>query len=141
MSLLDNINRLHGWTNECRIRLYNVEDDLDWRSVSQYSLEQHEGIGWIAYYNRQVIANLIEAMQYFVYGYTSSFDYVFWYSVHKGLYDKEVSLDWRAICEALVADDFEGKYWFIAIIDRMRQLIWDKPFSIQWAADPKAEQT
>lgn len=141
MSLLDNIYRLNTWTNECRLRLHNVEDDLDWRAISQYDLSQHGGIGFVAYWNRQVLANLIESMQYFVYGYTDPFDYTFWYSVHRGLYDKEPEFNWRTICEALVADDFEGKYWFIAIIDRMRQLIWDKPFSIQWAADPKAEQS
>jgi len=47
---------------------------------------------------------------------------------------------WKSICEAWVKNDFEGKEWTIACIDRMRQLMWDKPFSIKWAADPKEEQ-
>ncbi|GAI67812.1 unnamed protein product [marine sediment metagenome] len=38
--------------------------------------------------------------------------------------------------EAWVKNDFEGKEWTIACIDRMRALMWDKPFFIQWAAKP-----
>ncbi len=43
---------------------------------------------------------------------------------------------WKAICEAWVKDDFEGKEWTIACIDRMRTLMWDEPFYIKWAAKP-----
>lgn len=41
---------------------------------------------------------------------------------------------WQAICEAWVKDDFEGRAWTVAIIDRMRQILWDEPFDITWAA-------
>lgn len=51
----------------------------------------------------------------------------------------EYELTWRKICEALAKDDFEGKYWTIAIIDHMRKLIWDKPFNIVWASKPETE--
>lgn len=50
----------------------------------------------------------------------------------------EYVLTWKKICEAWVKNDFEGKEWTIACIDRMRQLMWDKPFSIMWAAKPDA---
>lgn len=52
---------------------------------------------------------------------------------------KEYELTWRKICEALVKDDFEGRYWTIAVIDHMRKLIWDKPFKIVWASKPDKE--
>ena len=48
-------------------------------------------------------------------------------------------LTWQAICEAWVKNDFEGMEWTIAVIDRMRSLMWDKPFKIQWAASPTSE--
>lgn len=47
---------------------------------------------------------------------------------------------WKAICEAWVKNDFEGKEWTIACIDHMRKLMWDKPFFIQWASKPEQEQ-
>ena len=50
----------------------------------------------------------------------------------------EYELTWQKICEAWVANDFEGKEWTIAVIDRMRTLMWDKPFDIKWAASPTA---
>lgn len=45
-------------------------------------------------------------------------------------------ITWRAICEAWAKDDFEGRAWTIALIDRMRQLLWDEPFNAVWAARP-----
>lgn len=45
-------------------------------------------------------------------------------------------ITWRAICEAWAKDDFEGRAWTIALIDRMRQLLWDEPFDVVWAARP-----
>lgn len=50
-------------------------------------------------------------------------------------------ISWKAICEAWVKDDFEGKEWTIACIDHMRKLMWDKPFKIVWASKPEAEAT
>lgn len=45
---------------------------------------------------------------------------------------------WQAIVEAWVKDDFEGRAWTIGVIDRMRQILWDEPFDITWAARPEA---
>ena len=137
MALLENINELNQWANSCRLILWNLEDDLDWRTVSAYNLGQHGGIGWIAYYNRQVLDELITAMQYFTYGHSTSFDYVKWYDVHWGLYYQESALTWQSICEAWISNDFEGRAWTIGIIDRMRQMIWNEPFDLTWAAKPE----
>lgn len=128
---------LNGWANECRLLLWNVEDNLDWRSVSSYNLGQHGGIGWIAFRNRQVLAELIESMQYFVYGYSSSFNYTMWATVHSGLIDAGGEITWQAIAEAWVANDFEGRGPTIAIIDRMRQILWNEPYYVKWAARPE----
>ncbi|MBA7635992.1 hypothetical protein ES703_43605 [subsurface metagenome] len=49
-------------------------------------------------------------------------------------------LTWQAICEAWIKDDFAGKEWTIACIDRMRTLMWDKPFDIKWAASPTEQK-
>jgi len=140
MSLLGNINTLNSWANTCRLTLYNLEDDLDWRVVSSYNLSKNGGIGWIAYYNRQVLDELIEAMQYFVYGHSASSNYVVWFNVHWGLYYQESEITWRAICQAWIKDDFEGRAWTIGIIDRMRQKIWDEPFDLTWAATPEKKE-
>lgn len=43
----------------------------------------------------------------------------------------------EAICEAWAKDSFKGRALTIAFIDRMRQLIWNEPFSIKWAAKPE----
>jgi len=52
----------------------------------------------------------------------------------------EYELTWKKICEAWIKDDFEGRAVTIATIDRMRQLIWDEPFRVQWAARPEEQE-
>lgn len=49
----------------------------------------------------------------------------------------EYELTYQKICEAWGKDDFEGRSVTIAFIDRMRQLIWNEPFSAIWAAKPE----
>lgn len=49
----------------------------------------------------------------------------------------EYELTWQKICEAWIANDFEGRAPTIAIIDRMRQILWDEPFNVVWAARPE----
>jgi len=41
------------------------------------------------------------------------------------------------ICEAWAKDNFQERALTIGFIDRMRQLIWDEPFFIAWAARPE----
>ncbi|GAI81142.1 unnamed protein product, partial [marine sediment metagenome] len=50
------------------------------------------------------------------------------------------SVTWKSICEAWLKDDFEGRAPTIAIIDRMRQILWDEPFNIIWAARPEEKE-
>lgn len=48
-------------------------------------------------------------------------------------------LTWKKICEAWAVNDFEGRAVTIGFIDRMREMLWDEPFSAQWAARPEQE--
>lgn len=52
----------------------------------------------------------------------------------------EYELDWKKICEAWIANDFEGRAVTIAVIDRMRQILWDEPFYAVWAARPEQQE-
>ena len=49
-------------------------------------------------------------------------------------------LTWQAIAEAWIKNDFEGRGVTIAVIDRMRQIIWDEPFFVQWASRPEQQE-
>jgi len=50
---------------------------------------------------------------------------------------EEYELTAKKICEAWAKNSFEGRALTIAFIDRMRQLIWDEPFYVKWAARPE----
>jgi len=64
----------------------------------------------------------------------------FYESIYWANKDTEATdVTWKAICEAWIKNDFEGRAPTIAVIDRMRQILWDEPFSIQWAARPEQE--
>ncbi|GAI07824.1 unnamed protein product, partial [marine sediment metagenome] len=52
----------------------------------------------------------------------------------------KAEVTWKSICEAWVKDDFEGRFWTIGIIDRMRQIMWDEPFDLTWAARPEEKE-
>ncbi|MBA7474037.1 hypothetical protein ES707_09384 [subsurface metagenome] len=60
-----------------------------------------------------------------------------WYLTHGCV---EAAVTWKGICEAWLKDDFEGRAPTIAIIDRMRQILWDEPFNITWAARPEDKE-
>jgi len=49
------------------------------------------------------------------------------------------AVTWEAIVEAWISNDFEGRAPTIAVIDRMRQILWDEPFRVTWAARPEIE--
>lgn len=49
---------------------------------------------------------------------------------------EEFELTVEKICEAWAKDDFKGRALTIGFIDRQRQLLWDEPFFVAWAARP-----
>ncbi len=52
-------------------------------------------------------------------------------------YFENYGVTYQKIIEAWAFNNFEGRMPTIAFIDRMRQLIWDEPFSVAWAASPE----
>ncbi len=134
MDLSTRINTLNTWANECRIILYNLEDDLDWRVISQFDKLAHGGMGYVVEANRSVIAELIEAMQYFVYGHSSSFNYTYWYYVHQGLYDKEPELSLLAMIAAYIAADDDARSAQRLLFDAYQASMYDKPFDLEYHA-------
>ncbi len=97
MTLIDDINTLNSWANDCRIRLWNLEDDLPSQAFSQFFNQSHEYIATYVVNNRNALLELIEAMQWFVYGYTTSYGYSMWMAVHEGLYNNVPEITWKAI--------------------------------------------
>lgn len=74
---------------------------------------------------------------------TSIFSVRFWLKLALNYIDSNASFDgvtWQTIVEAWAKDDFEGRTVTIAFIDRMRQLIWDEPFSVLWAAEIEKQE-
>ncbi|GAH82630.1 unnamed protein product [marine sediment metagenome] len=47
---------------------------------------------------------------------------------------------YKSIAEAWLKDDFKGRAVTIAFIDRMRQLLWDEPFSATFSAKPEEQE-
>jgi len=48
---------------------------------------------------------------------------------------------WQSIVEAWMVNDYEGRTWTIGVIDKMRQILWDEPFNLTFAARPEQEST
>lgn len=46
-------------------------------------------------------------------------------------------ITYQAICEAWGRNNFEGRAVTIAFIDRMRQILWNEPYSAIWASHPE----
>lgn len=48
---------------------------------------------------------------------------------------------YKSIVEAWGKDDFEGRAVTIAFIDRMRQMLWNEPYNVIWAARPEKQES
>lgn len=85
------------------------------------------------------ITHLCNCIEYLTNVYAPDYRQSYFYeSIYWSNKDPDVpDLTWKAIVEAWVADDFAGRAWTIATIDRMRQILWDEPFNVQWAARPE----
>lgn len=69
-----------------------------------------------------------------------SWDILLWLWVNANWPDV-VPLTATSICEAWAKDEFKDRALTIAFIDRMRQLIWDEPFSVVWASKPEDSES
>lgn len=139
MSLETDIETLHSGANECRILMYNLEDDIVSTPFTSFQRAQYGTICTVQESLREVMYDLIDAFNYFRCGHTATAHWSLWHTVHRGLFLQEAELTWKTIVEAWVANDFEGRAMTIAVIDRMRQILWDEPFYIKWAARPEVE--
>ncbi|MBA7657186.1 hypothetical protein ES703_65117 [subsurface metagenome] len=61
---------------------------------------------------------------------------LYWAAQEGGAADPYI-LTATKICEAWAKDGFKDRALTIAFIDRQRQLIWDEPFFVAWAAKPE----
>jgi len=132
MSLSTQISTLNTWANNCRIILWQLEDNLDDSTPSAYQCSQNGGIGWIAWYNRQVLGELIEAMQYFVYGHTSSFNYTYWINVHQGLYNWEHDMSLVKMIEYYINANDDARSAQRLLYDAYKASMYDKPFDQEY---------
>ena len=125
-------NTLNSWRNESRLLLWNLEDDIDTRILSQFDKLAHGGMGFVVESLRSVMYELIEAVQWVVYGYSSSFNY----SKHKNLHDALIALsgppDWLDIIEAYInAHDDHRSAWQL-LTDAYKASMYDKPFDLEY---------
>lgn len=65
--------------------------------------------------------------------YTPAYPILYYFEHYAGV-------TYQSICEAWFANDFEGRAVTIACIDRMRQILWNEPYSAQWAARPEEQE-
>lgn len=100
---------------------------------------------WQAGDDHNAVRQILYALDYTVF----ALDYLIWkyaeydYGVVPYFlqhFTGEDAVTWKVICEAWVKNDFEGRAWTIAIIDRMRQILWDEPFDIKWAEKPEVRE-
>lgn len=135
-SVLDDIKthtqQAQTWLNEADTEWLLARDE--WQAGNDHQCLYHLlGVTW----------RNVDALQEFMYPYSPYWYYgIFWYFLNYYTIESapEYDLTWKAICEAWIKNDFEGRAPTIAIIDRMRQILWDEPFYIQWAARPETKE-
>lgn len=88
---------------------------------------------------RKICQNLNDAFannitMYFHGSYVGYFPYVAAINIPAG------EVTWESIIEAWVKDDYKGRTWTIGVIDRMRQILWNEPFDLTFAARPEDKE-
>jgi len=133
-TLPENIQTLNGWANDCRLILWGLEDHLDYRDLIYNPYVNLDDVAAVATANRTVISDLIEAMQYFVYGQTSSFNYTMWQIVHSGLYDWEHDLSLVKWIEWYIDAKDDHRSAHRLLLDAYQASMYDKPFDKEYHA-------
>jgi len=112
-----------GWTNYNEIQAYI--DTSDWANA----LQKVKAVLWVLLTNFDTfIDDTHGAIQENAFN-----DCSYWND--QAISGTEVT--WKAIVEAWIKDDFAGRAPTIAVIDRMRQILWNEPFKATWAARPE----
>jgi len=139
-SLSNNLNTLAVSWNNAVIEFSNIQTSIN-------NADKH----WQAGQDHEAIQDLLQAAQ----DTKDTLDYMLCYiwpfvpktclcKILYQLYDSiggepppEYELTAKKICEAWAVNDFEDRALTIAFIDRMRQIIWNEPFYVAWAARPE----
>lgn len=116
--------------------------------ISDYGIQGVNHLQSVAYYlGVEDFANASQQLGYAVADLYQAFDKTgdvapyhrnSWYWTDAN-WPTEYELTWQAICVAWAKDDFAGRALTIGFIDRMRQLLWDEPYYIAFAARPEQE--
>ena len=128
--------RLESEFGEARDHWSDAITQANWAVTKYQQADYNAALSWIisaTQSNTQCLGHLMD------YNYPDSGDFsiVSFLENHTIAEADPFELTWQAICEAWLADDFAGRAPTIAIIDKMRQILWDEPFNIQWAARPQ----
>jgi len=134
---------------------YDVETAIEHILWDYQSVRTH---GWTLYLKLIETANKLKIGDYVMAGWALQDAAVAWFNIYPCIahYDdtqdepyemyyaltqlSKMGVTWQSIVAAWVKNDFEGRAWTIAVIDRMRQILWDEPFSVVWAARPEDEE-
>jgi len=125
------------------VDFYNFAWEKNWSAQHDWDLAiatWNFGDAWYHTYCSQMLdclQHLIDAVDNLTgtnWGYEPPFAVPYGFEHHAGAGEP---LTAKAICEAWAADNFEDRALTIAFIDRQRQLVWNEPFSVKWAATPK----
>ena len=137
---------------------YHADELAASYATAEYCVDQSESflddayLDWLGLNDHAAIDDIIKAVHwtnvgidYMLDKYSGSSPYYRLAKIHRLCWEytiyepPEYELTWIKICEAWAANDFEGRKVTIAFIDRMRQLIWNEPFHVAWAARPEQE--
>jgi len=131
----DRLNKLVSGYYNANLMELEAEDMRTTWSYNMFQKAQHEPWSSFILEQRSVTIWMQRAIYYLIHHSMTTPDYTNLYDIGNLL--KGGELTWQAICEAWGANNFEGRGPTIAFIDRMRQLLWDEPFYVAWAARPE----
>jgi len=132
----DRLNKLVSGYYNANLAEIDAESLRTTWNYSGFSKAQHEPWSSFILEQRSISIWMQRAVYYLIHHSVVTPDYTNLYDI-LGMVGGE-DLTWQAIIAAWTANDFEGRAWTIATIDRMRQILWDEPFNVQWAARPEA---
>lgn len=105
-------------------------------SFSEYQRQQHAPWSNFILELRATLYDLETAVYWLIYHSQTEPDHQNLYQI-LNFFDGMGGITWQSIVEAWIANDFEGRAATIATIDRMRQIVWNEPFYVAWAARPE----
>lgn len=136
-TLAERLTKLQVGYYNASINVLDSENTLTTWETTVYLEEKHKPFSYWLYELRESVEYLQAAVYYLTHHSKSYPDYYNLYYILQEL--SEAGVTWQSIVEAWVHNDFEGRALTIATIDRMRQILWDEPFYVKWAARPEEQ--